>query len=178
MGDWFIGEIRAFSFSWAPEYWALCDGTELQIQSNAALYAVLGTTFGGNGSTTFKLPDLRGRVLAGTNFTKQDYQPGKALGAETVTLTAAQIPPHNHSLQVIKEAGTAAIPTGNLISTAGSNTVVPTPPNLFAPPGTQMIPLNPGSVAAGSGATGHNNVQPSLVVNYCIARAGIFPPRA
>lgn len=179
MGDWFLGEIRAFPMSWAPDGWALCNGAQLQIQQNAALYALLGTTFGGNGSTTFNLPDLRGRTLTGTSLSDPAYQRGMAGGTETVSLLTSQIPPHNHSINMISQPGTFPVPTGNFLSSAGTSAAVPTAPNLFATPTTtsSMIPLNPLTLSNTGAGTGHNNMQPSLVVNYCIAILGLFPPR-
>lgn len=173
MSDFFIGEIRAFSMDWAPADWALCDGAQLSIQPNAALFAVIGTAFGGNGVTTFNLPDLRGRTPVGINPTSADYQRGKAGGAEGVTLTTAQIPPHNHQVQVLTAAGAVILPTGNIFSSVGGTTK----PNLYAPPSTTPLALNPATVNATAAAATHSNVQPSVVVNYCIALRGIFPPR-
>lgn len=179
MGDWFLGEIRAFPWSWAPDGWALCNGAQLQIQQNNALYALIGTTFGGNGSTTFNLPDLRGRTLVGTSPSDPVYQRGKAGGAETVPLLSSQIPPHNHSINLISQTGTFPVPTGNYLSSSGTSAVVTTAVNLFATPTTtaSMIPLNPLTLSSTGAGTGHNNMQPSLVVNYCIAIQGVFPPR-
>ena len=179
MGDWFLGEIRAFPMAWAPSGWALCDGASLQIQQNAALFALLGTTFGGNGSTSFNLPDLRGRTLTGTSFSDPIYQRGVAGGTETVSLLTSQIPPHNHSLTMMSQPGTFPVPANNLLSSAGTSATVTVAVNLFATPTStsSMIPLNPLTLSNTGAGTGHNNMQPSLVVNYCIAIQGTFPPR-
>lgn len=179
MGDWFIGEIRAFSMSWAPDGWALCNGALLTVQQNQALYSLLGTTFGGTPGTNFNLPDLRGRTMVGVLATSPDYQRGAKIGSETVSLTTTQIPAHNHPFQGMSAAGTFPVPTNNFISSAGSSTAVPTAPSLFGAPTapTSMVALNAGSVSNSGSGTGHNNVQPSLVVNYCIALNGIYPPR-
>lgn len=179
MGDWFLGEIRAFPMPWAPEGWAICNGAPLQMQQNYALYALIGTTFGGNGTTTFNLPDLRGRTLVGTSLSDPTYQRGMAGGTETVSLLSSQIPPHNHSINLISQTGTFPVPAGNYLSSAGTSTAVATAPKLFATPTTtaSMIPLNPLTLSSAGAGTGHSNMQPSLVVNYCIAIQGIFPPR-
>lgn len=173
MTDCFIGEIRIFSMGWAPAGWALCDGTQLSIQSNAALYSVIGTAFGGDGVNNFKLPDLRGRTPVGINYTDADYQRGKSGGVEGVALTSAQIPPHNHQFQVITDAGAVALPTGNIYSSVGGNLK----PNLYAAPSSTPVALNPATISASAAATTHSNVQPSIVVDYCIALSGLYPPR-
>lgn len=173
MTDCFIGEIRAFSMGWAPSGWALCDGAQLSIQANAALYSVIGTAFGGDGVKNFNLPDLRGRTPVGINPASADYQRGKAGGAEGVALTSAQIPSHNHQFQVLTAAGAFPLPTGNIFSSVGGTTK----PNLYAPPSTTPLALNPSTVNPTPAAATHGNVQPSVVINYCIALSGIYPPR-
>ena len=179
MGDWFVGEIRLFAMNWNPQYWLLCDGSILQVQGNQALFSLLGTTFGGNGSTTFALPDLRGRTIMGASRTDANYVPGKTGGAEAVPLTTAQIPAHQHLFQATTAPGTGLnIAAGVAIATVAATTPVPQPPAVFASqPTAQMIPLNPATIGTAGSAGGHNNMQPSLVMNYCIARAGTYPPR-
>ena len=184
MGDWFLGEIRIFPVAWAPQGWMLCDGRSLNIQQYVALSSLLGNTYGGNGTTTFNIPDLRGRVMVGAGTNIKDYIQylrGAAGGAEKVTLTPAQIPPHNHNLQVLKEIGAVPNPTNNFFATAGVNTTVTVAPNLYGAPSadakTPMIPLNPATLSPGGAAAGHDNVQPSLVLNYCIAYIGTYPSR-
>jgi microcystin-dependent protein len=151
----------------------------MQIQGNQALYSLIGTTFGGNGTTTFNLPDLRGRVPVHQNLADPsgNYVRGKASGVETVALTGTQIPPHQHTLNVIASAGTVGAPANNFLSGAGASTPVPTPPNLFASPGTAPVALNPATISTTPAATGHNNMQPFLVLNFCIAIAGLYPTR-
>lgn len=183
MGEWFVGEIRNFSFGSvqgnpAPAGWLPCDGRSLQINQYAALYSLLGTAFGGT-STTFNLPDLRGRVAVsqGVNAQGKVYTRGKAGGAEAVTLTAEQLPPHSHTFAARSETGTVAGVAGNIVSTSGSNPPsVPSPQALYAPPGTP-VPLNPGSLSMAGGAGGHPNMQPYTVTNFCIATSGVYPSR-
>lgn len=183
MSDYFLGEIRAFSFGIVPQDWLPCEGQILQIQQYAALSSLLGKYFGGDGVKTFALPDLRGRVIVGYgNYTdasgQASYGYGNAGGAETVALTAAQTPSHNHYLMGSTAAGTIANPSANYISSWGPSTPVPQSQNLYAAPGQgAVVPLNPGSLEATGGGQGHNNVQPFLVINYCIATAGIYPAR-
>jgi microcystin-dependent protein len=179
MGDWFIGEIRLFPMNWVPQGWHLCDGAVMQISANQALYSLLGNTYGGDLKTYFNLPDLRGRVPVDqvSSTSNPDYVRGKALGAETVTLTITQTPAHLHTLNVLNTAGNAAAPTANTISGSASNPLIPVAPDLFATPGTAPIPLNPGVLSVTGAAAGHNNMQPFLAMNFCIATSGTYPPR-
>lgn len=179
MSDWFIGEIRLFPMNWAPEGWHVCDGSAMQIQQNQALYSLIGNTYGGDLKTYFNLPDLRGRVPVdqNTNDSSGDYVRGKALGAETVGLTAQQTPYHMHTLNVLNMVGPVAGPAGNTISGTGTNPLIPVAPNLFAAPGGAPIPLNPGVLSSAGASAGHNNMQPFLVLNFCIATTGLYPPR-
>jgi len=185
MSDYFLGEIRAFSFGLVPQGWLSCDGQILQIQQYAALYSLLHTEFGGDGVNTFALPDLRGRVIIGlgsyTDPSGQGYQYnyGNAGGAETVALTAAQTPPHNHALMGNTVAGSAGNPNANYIASWGSSPQVTQSQNLYAAPASPntMVNLNPGSLAATGGGQGHSNMQPFQVINYCIATQGLYPSR-
>lgn len=181
MSDYFIGEIRAFSFGLVPDGWLPCEGQILQVQQYAALFSLIRNEFGGDGVKTFALPDLRGRVIVGSGTYvdasgQYQYKTGNAGGAETVALTSAQTPPHNHYLMGSTATGTVGNSKANYISSWGASPQVSQSQNLYAAPGT-MVPLNPGSLAATGGGQGHNNVQPFLVINYCIAAQGIYPAR-
>lgn len=179
MSDWFLGEIRLFPMNWAPEGWHVCDGSVMQVQQNAALHSLLGNTYGGDLRTYFNLPDLRGRVPVDENnyYASRDYVRGKALGAETVPLTAAQTPQHQHTLNVLSTAGATANSVGSSISGTATSPIVTVAPNLFAPPGTAPIPLNPAVLSTTGDGAAHSNMQPFLVLNFCIATTGIYPPR-
>lgn len=166
----FIGEVKMCSFNFAPRNWAQCNGQSLPINQNQALFSLLGTMYGGNGTTTFNLPNLQGRVPV--HFGSQ-LQLGQAGGAATVTLTSAQLPVHAH--------GTAAVlPVSSLPATetepAGHVFAVPTDGS-FAYAPTTDVNLGGAEASAPSqgGGQAHDNMQPYLCINYCIALQGIFP---
>lgn len=166
MADPFIGEIKPFAFNWAPRYWSTCDGQLLQISQNSALYSLLGIRYGGNGSTNFNLPDLRGRVPL--HFSGS-YPQGSAGGTEAVLLLPNQVPVHGHTLRGNNAQGVTNSPAGN--AWGGIDASNP----------AYAAPANPVAMAAGAvaslGSNTHGNVQPSLVLNFCIALYGIFPSR-
>lgn len=170
--DYFLGCIAIFPFGFAPKGWAQCNGQLLSIQQNAALFSLLGTTYGGNGTTTFALPDLRGRTILsyGTSPVGTNYVLGEVGGTETVTLLTTQIPSHTHSFNANTASGTAGEP-GDILAS-------PTGINCYNAPGSPVT-LNPGSITplAGGASTPHNNLQPYLTLNFCIALQGIFPSR-
>jgi microcystin-dependent protein len=174
----FLGEIRAFGFNFAPKGWAMCNGQLLSIAQNTALFSLLGTVYGGNGVSTFALPDLRGRasVNQGQGPGLTNYTIGTALGTETVTLNTNQIPQHNHLWAANNGASDAPSPLGNFLAPAKiptTNTPVPT----YAPFGGATVPLATNMLANTGGNQAHQNMQPYLVVTYGIALSGIFPSR-
>lgn len=164
--DPFIGEIKILAFNWAPQGWALCDGSLLSIQQNAALYALLGTQYGGNGSTTFGLPDLRGRapMHRATSATVL----GTKGGAETVALDNAGMPAHTHTFAVSSAPGIRSLNNGSCVLASTAND--------FGAP-SALVSLAASTCGPNGSGTPHNNMQPSLVVNYAIAVQGLFPPR-
>lgn len=165
MSDQYIGEIRLCSFPFAPKYWAFCDGQQLSIAQNQALFSLLGTTYGGNGVTTFALPDFRGRRPISFSNT---YPQGARAGAETHTLTTAEIPPHIHALYASSAAANnATLQNGYL---AASTVDAPYSNGTVAGASSGMVLPN-------SGSQPHNNLPPYLVVNFVIALQGIFPSR-
>ena len=172
MSDSFLGEIRIFAFDYPPKGWALCNGQTMPINQNQSLFSLLGTQYGGNGTTNFLLPDLRDRVAisAGQGNGLSSYQQGQTGGASAVTLTTSNIPAHTHTLSVVANtAGSSASPAGARFATAAAGLG-----NVYggAADGTGS------SVALPSqGGAAHNNEQPYLTLNFCIALQGIFPPR-
>lgn len=167
--DPYLGEIRPFAFDFAPRNWALCNGQILAIAQNQALFSLLGTTYGGNGVTTFALPDLRGRVAisSGQGPGLSSYSLGQAGGVENVTLSASEMPTHNHPLKVSNAAGVSTDPTNRVPAQA-----VPT---VYNP--TVNSQLNAATISVAGGSQPHPNMQPFVCVNYAISLTGIFPSR-
>ncbi|WP_221090845.1 phage tail protein [Deinococcus aquaedulcis] len=170
----YLGEIRMFGGNFAPLGWALCQGQLLPISENDALFALIGTTYGGDGQTNFALPDLRGRlpVHMGTPPGGASLTLGQLTGTETVTLTAAQMPAHPHPLQ----ASTLTAAQGGGVS-AGAYLAQPESGELYVGTGRRPKTLAAPSLAASGGGQPHQNLSPYLCVNFIIALQGIFPPR-
>lgn len=171
MADPFIGEVRLFAGNFAPQDWAFCDGSILPISQYDTLFALIGTTYGGDGQQTFALPDLRGRVPihqgAGAGLSNRTL--GELAGAESVSLAAAQMPAHTHSLRASTATGAAA-PTGGVLAANGVSVYGA---------GAATTPMAPqGISAAAGGSQAHNNMAPFLAVNYIIALFGIFPSQS
>ena len=172
----FIGEIRMFGGNFPPVGWAFCNGGLLLISQNEALFALIGTTYGGDGVSTFALPDLRGRVplhqgaLAGNN-----YVMGQRAGVESVTLLAANLPPHSHSAY----ASTAAPPaTGSGINLNGPNAYVPAAPakpKFYAAAGSPTVSMSSQAIQPSGGNQPHDNMAPFLAISFIIALEGIYP---
>jgi len=176
MADPFVAEIRIFPFNFPPKGWAFCDGQILPISQNTALFSLLGTTYGGDGKSTFALPDMQGNVPMqpgqGQGLSLRDL--GEMSGVETVTLLQTEIPVHTHTLQDNDFTGdkTVPSPTTSLAESTGGNVYVQASP---APPLTQMAFQ---ALAPYGSSLPHNNMQPYLVLNFCIALQGVFPPRS
>jgi microcystin-dependent protein len=162
MAEPFLSEIRIVSFSFPPKGWALCNGQLMPILQNQALFSLLGTTFGGDGRDNFALPDLRGRVPihAGGGHTL-----GERAGAESVTLSSTQIPQHTHTIRAISGSATTNDPSNAALASSAAVYHAP----------ASLVNINPGSVSQSGGSQPHTNLQPFLVLNFCIALQGIFP---
>lgn len=176
MDEPYIGEIRLTSFPYAPKGWAFCAGQALPIAQNQALFALLGIQFGGDGRTTFNLPDLRGRLPVGSGPLSggDNYTQGSTGGSEQVALTQAQIPVHQHAYSGALQTSGAAeqvSPAGNLLAAGGFAQYVGGAVN------TAMGPTLAGLTTAVGSSQGHENRQPYTAVNYVIALQGLFPPR-
>lgn len=168
----FLGEIRNFGFNFPPRNWAQCNGQLLSIASNSALFALLGTTYGGNGITTFALPDLRGRVPVGMGIGPglPNVVQGEVSGSPTTTLAVANLPVHNHPLNAKTGVGNQAAPTGHLLAASDQRNSQYT----SAAADTTLAAAAVGNTGSG---TPIDNMQPYLGSNFCIALAGVFPSR-
>jgi len=162
MAEPFLSEIRLCSFNFAPKGWALCNGQTLPINQNQALFSLLGTTYGGNGQTTFQLPDLRGRVPIHMG---SGHSLGEKAGASAVTVNIQQLPTHIHQMNAVAANSTSGSPSGNYLGEFNNGYTAP----------VNLTTLSPASVTSVGGSQPHNNMMPYLVLNFIIALQGIFP---
>jgi microcystin-dependent protein len=173
MADPFVAEVRAFCFNFAPRGWAFCNGQLLPISQNTALFSLLGTNYGGDGKSTFALPDLQGcrvTIGAGQGPGLSERIVGEVGGNPYVTLLESELPAHVHSLNATPTPADVSSPTPTtaLARTTGK-------PGYAAP--QNLTPLNPQTIGLMGGSQPHNNLMPYVVLNYCIALQGVFPPR-
>jgi len=170
MAEPYLGEIRMFAGNFTITGWQMCNGQTLPISQYAALFSILGTTYGGNGTTTFNLPDLRGRVAIhqGTGNGLTPYVTGELAGTENVTLISTQMPQHSHQINA-STSGNQVSPVNNFPGNEA------TPIKIYS--ATGPVQMNPGVVAIAGGSQPHSNLQPLLCVTFLIAMAGIFPSR-
>ncbi len=171
----YIGQITLFAGNFAPRNWLFCHGQLLSTSQYDALFSILGTIYGGDGRTTFGLPDLRGRVPlgAGQGLGLSNYRLGEKLGVENVAITADTMPSHSHSLQASNVAADSTDPTGRILAVAGS-----TGEALYSSDTSSLVATNVDSIANNSASgLSHNNMQPFLCINFIIAYLGIYPSR-
>jgi microcystin-dependent protein len=174
MSDQFVAEIRIFPFNFAPTGWAFCNGQILPISQNTALFSLLGTTYGGNGTSNFALPNLQGSapLQQGQGPGLSLYDLGETGGEQTVTLLQTQMPAHSHGVQA-SSAGGLSSPTSNAWASG-----VKGHPGSYAAAGGGNVNMSGAGVSATGGNSPHNNMPPYLCLNFCIALQGIFPPRS
>jgi microcystin-dependent protein len=166
MAEPLIGEIRIMSFGFAPKGWALCNGQLMAINQNQALFSLLGTTYGGNGQNNFALPNLQGRVPIHVG---NGHSQGETAGSTSVTITQQTMAQHLHFAQGTTADAGAPVANNNLLSKAN---------NMYQSPNSGgLVPLNPAAITPVGGSQPHNNMMPTLVLNFCIALLGIFPSR-
>jgi microcystin-dependent protein len=177
MSNPFIAEIRVVGFNFAPSGWAFCDGALMPIAQNTALFSLLGTTYGGDGRSTFALPDFRGRAGVGVGqgslqgFT--DYLQGETGGVETIALDQTEIPLHTHAAQAVP------FPADQTSPSAARSLARSKPANAYQSDASasNIVQMAPEALTPAGGSLPHNNVQPVLVLNFIIALQGVFPPR-
>jgi microcystin-dependent protein len=174
MADPYVAEIRMVGFNFAPRGWALCNGQLMSISQNTALFSLLGTQYGGNGQTTFALPNLQGAapMHQGQGPGLTDRVVGELGGSGTVTLNQSEMPAHNHTAMANAEGATSSNPQ-NTIWTTVSRTAAPP-----YGPATNLQQMSPMAIAVSGGSQAHTNMQPYLTVNFVIALEGVFPPRS
>lgn len=174
MADPFVAEIRIFPFNFAPKGWAFCDGQIMPLSQNTALFSLLGTTYGGDGKSTFALPNLQGSAAMhpgqGPGLSLHDL--GEIGGSETVTLLQSEIPSHSHAMFAQNT------PTSQLADPTGATFDRPASGNLFTTNLSSPVNMAPEALAPAGGDQPHNNMQPYLTFNFCIALQGVFPPRS
>src|SRR5665213_348579 len=179
MGEPYVGEIRCFGFNFTPANWHACDGSLMPISENEALFNLIGTTYGGDGQSTFGLPDLRGRgpIHQGQGAGLSNYVPGQISGFENAPLSVQQLPSHNHSI-----TGAIVAPGGANEHAATPNTstyfATSNPDQIYTTPPTVDTPFAASAIGNTGGSQPHDNQQPYLALNFCIALLGIFPPQS
>lgn len=169
MSDQFVGEIRLFGGNYAPQGWAMCNGQLLPINGNEVLFALIGTTYGGDGQTTFALPDLRGRIPVHTGknpSTGTNFPLGQLAGVEEVTLVEAQLPTHTHAVNANQALGTQTSPTNAVWATSTVSQYANTAPNGV---------MSNATIDVVGGNSPHDNMMPFLVMTYIIALEGVYP---
>jgi len=172
MSEPFVGEIRMFAGNFAPRGWAFCDGQLLAVSQNDALFSLLGTIYGGDGRTTFGLPDLRGRIPihAGHGPGLSERRLGAKAGAEKVTLTVNQLPSHRHDVFASATGASSGNPSGNV----SANTA---PTNVYSTALAVQQEMNSAAISHTGGSRSHTNLMPYLCVHFIIALVGIYPSR-
>ena len=171
MADPFVAEIRPFGFNFAPTGWAHCDGQLLPISQNTALFSLLGTFYGGDGKSTFALPNLQGSapMQQGGSGGTSDRVLGETSGSESVTLIQSEMAAHSHALNAVESTATARQPPNQMFAVGEAISNYHT--------GSANTQMDPRMLSLAGGGLPHNNMQPYLTVNFCIAMQGIFPPR-
>jgi microcystin-dependent protein len=181
MSEPFLGQITVYPYNFPPRGWADCSGQLLPISQFAALFSLLGTQYGGNGTSNFALPDLQGRIPVGQGqlLGGSDYVMGEVSGDENVTLLASTMPAHTHALTATTANGSNNNPAGLILAkpqTGGGHGGGGSQGDIYNP-GNVDTPLAPTSLGPAGGSQPHNNIQPTLVLRYCIALEGVFPAR-
>ncbi len=173
--DPFVAEIRIYPFNFAPAGWAFCDGQLLPLSQNTALFSLLGTTYGGDGKSNFALPDLQGMVPMhpgqGPGLSLHDL--GETGGSDTVSLLESEIPSHSHTITVKGTPPPSASPSPSPSNVLGRSNGG----SAYTATVTNMVAMNPSTLAPAGGDQPHNNLQPYLPLNFCIAMQGVYPPR-
>jgi microcystin-dependent protein len=175
MAEPFVGEIRMFAGNFAPRDWAYCDGQLISTASNPTLFSLIQTYYGGDGVSTFALPDLRGRLPVGdgTGVGLTPRRLGEQIGTEVVYLGAQNMPPHSHAFQASQDGATATLPTGKVLANTAPNELYED-----IDPQDNIVPLNEQCIQPSGGEQPHGNLMPSLCIHFIIALKGVYPTRS
>ncbi len=173
MSNPYIGEVRTFGFNFAPRSWALCNGQLVPISQNTALFSIIGTFYGGNGTTTFALPNLQGTVPVGigTGAGLSNYVIGQTGGEQNHTLAVTEIPAHNHGMTASSQPGEDTSPAGEALASSSGPKLYQTVTN------TNLVTLNATTLNTVGSSGPHNNLMPYLAITFCICLRGVFPAR-
>jgi microcystin-dependent protein len=180
MSSPFLAEITMFAFNFPPKGWAFCDGQLLPISQNTALFSLLGTNYGGDGKSTFGLPDIQGQAVLGQGQSPgtSQYFVGESTGTDTVTLLTTEMPSHNHSFTATSTAGTTLSSSGNQLAQAFGGGKQASYTGNYLNANAANVTMSPFCTNIAGGSQPHNNMQPYLTLNFCIAMQGVFPPRS
>jgi len=174
MADPFVAEIRIFPFNFAPKGWAFCDGQLLPLSQNTALFSLLGTTYGGDAQSNFALPNMQGNAPMhpgqGPGLSLHDL--GEIGGSQTVSLLESEIPAHSHAMMSLPGTANRLVPGGNSMARANGST-----PYIADSPAPPLVNMADRAITPAGGDQPHNNMQPYLTLNFCIALQGVYPPR-
>ncbi|MGZ8843279.1 MAG: phage tail protein [Pyrinomonadaceae bacterium] len=173
MADPFVAEIRIFPFNFPPKGWAFCNGQLMPLSQNTALFSLLGTTYGGDGKSTFALPDMQGNapLHPGQGAGLSLYDLGQMSGSETITLLESEIPLHTHTLQAFATPADLKEPQAGAVLTRSNNGAI------YNTTISNFVTMAPQALTPAGGSLPHNNMMPFLTLNFCIALQGVFPPR-
>jgi len=180
MSSPFVAEVTMFGFNFPPKGWAFCDGQLLPISQNTALFSLLGTNYGGDGKSTFGLPNIQGMAVIGqgqSSASGSQYFVGETTGTETVTLLTSEMPSHNHTFAATSDGGTTTVSTGNQLAKAQTGGKQQSFTGNYLNASAPNIVMSPLGTSISGGSLPHNNMQPYLTLNFCIAMQGVFPPR-
>ncbi len=180
MSSPFLAEITMFGFNFPPKGWAFCDGQLLPISQNTALFSLLGTNYGGDGKSTFGLPNIQGQAVLGQGQSPgtSQYFVGESTGTDTVTLLTTEMPSHNHSFTATSTQGTTLSSSGNQLAQAFSGGKQASYTGNYLNANATNVTMSPLCTNVAGGSQPHNNLQPYLTLNFCIAMQGVFPPRS
>jgi microcystin-dependent protein len=180
MSSPFLAEVTMFGFNFPPKGWAFCNGQLLSISQNTALFSLLGTFYGGDGKSTFGLPNIEGMAVVGQGQSPgtSQYFVGETTGSETVTLLTTEMPSHNHSFAATSTAGTVLSSAGNQLAQAFSGGKQASYTGNYLNATAPNVTMSPQCTTVTGSSFPHNNMQPYLTLNFCIALQGVFPPRS